>query len=172
MPRHSSISQPLQAPLLWRHDWRTASRYERQKRLEAPDGLAGLSGPWPDADWPEPGESIWPAEEKGKSLAKALTFKYLEVLSEDGKPVLALHLNLPSTVSLNWDRKWPAKKLSANKDPALVNKLTLKGAKFGENVLIYAHAKSKRWGRATLRTRWVKLTKPAPKAKSAKANKS
>lgn len=163
----------MQAPLVWRHDWRTASRYERQKRLAAPEGLAGLIGPWPDNDWPEPGEAIWPAQEKGKAPKKALLFKYLEVLSEDGKPVLALHLNLPGEVELHWDRKWPASKLSASKDPALVNKLALRGAKWGENVLFYAKARSKKWGSAALRSRWVKLAKPAAKTgKGVKAKKA
>jgi hypothetical protein len=155
-----------QAPFVWRHDWRDASRYERQKRLEPPEGLAGLMGPWPDNDWPDSGESIWPSEGKSDSLSRALAFKYMEVLSKEGKPVLALHLNKPSQVFLTWGKLWPPTKASASTDPALVHELVLKGAHFGDNILFYAVARSKRWGGASLRCRWLKLVAPPPSGKA------
>jgi hypothetical protein len=157
-----------QAPLVWRHDWRNASRYERQKRLEPPEGLAGLMGPWPDNDWPDAGESIWPNEAKADSLSRALVFKYMEVLSKEGKPVLALHLNKPSQVFLSWGKRWPPSKASASTDPALVHELVLKGAHFGDSILFFAVAKSKRWGGAALRCRWIKLVQPPKAPKSRK----
>jgi hypothetical protein len=161
----------MQVPLAWRHDWRTVSRYERQKRLEAPEGLAGLIGPWPDNDWPDPGEFIWPVQEKGKTYNKALAFKYMEVLRIDGKPVLGLHLNRACDVRLKWGSHWPPNNDSASLDLALVHKLGLRGAKFGQNIMIYARAKSKRFGRAVLRCRWVDLIAPPLLPKNAKAKK-
>ena len=159
-----SVEKDAQVPVVWRHDWRSASRYERQKRLEAPAALAGLCGPWPDNDWPEAGESIWPVDEK---LSKALAFKYIEVLSDEGHPQLGLHLNRPGTIDLDWGKQWPPEKRSASHDKALVHKLSLKGAHFGENVLIVARASSKSWGRAVLKARWINLkTPPPPPSKS------
>jgi hypothetical protein len=159
------VEKEMQVPLVWRQDWRTASRYERQKRLQEPEGLAGLMGPWPDNDWPDEGESIWPPLAKGQSAAKALSFKYLELRNVTGKPVLAIHLNRKATLVIQWDRRWPPSKRGASLDPALIHKFPLKGAKFGEKILFYAKAKSKVSGNAVLRSRWLTLKAP-PKAPS------
>jgi hypothetical protein len=150
----------LQTPLVWRQDWRAASRYERQKRLEAPEGVAGLMGPWPDDDWPEAGESVWPPPAQGLPKPKAVAFKYLELISVKGAPVVKLHLNRKGTVELLWDKKWPPSKRAASLDPALLHELPLKGAKFGDTVLFYARAKSPGAGRAVLRSRWMLLKAP------------
>ncbi|MES2202630.1 MAG: hypothetical protein V4498_10295 [candidate division FCPU426 bacterium] len=53
-------------PMIWRQDWRVPSRYERRKHLNIPNGLAGLSGPWPDEDWPDAEETIWPEPARAK----------------------------------------------------------------------------------------------------------
>ncbi len=149
------------APVLWRQDWRAASRYERQKHLEAPEGVAGLAGPWPDKDWPEPNEQIWPSRSnKPGSADMALIFKFLEVSLEDKTPVITLHLNRPSEIDMAWGRSWPLGKRLSSKEPALVHRFKLKGAKMGDQILLQARASSKRWGRANMRPRWVAL-KPA-----------
>lgn len=159
------VESDMQVPLLWRQDWRPISRYERQKRLEAPEGLAGLEGAWPDNDWPDPGESIWPLQEHGKTYDSALIFKYMEILKVDGHLALALHLNRPCEVKLDWGRHWPLANRSASLDPALVHKLILRGAHVGDSILIQARANSKRFGRAVLSCRWLRLI-PNPPATS------
>jgi hypothetical protein len=157
----SMAEKNMQTPLLWRQDWRKASRYERQKHLEAPEGMAGLEGPWPEADWPDAGESIWPVEGPPTAANVPLLFKYLEIQrDEDGHPMLGLHLNRPAELEIRWGTSWPPKKVSASKDPALVHELPLKGAKFGQQILFTARALSKRWGPAALKLRWIYLKSP------------
>jgi hypothetical protein len=152
----------MQTPLLWRQDWRGVSHYERQKHLEAPAGLAGLMGPWPDSDWPEVGESIWPMENSPKLTALPLLFKYMEVTrDEEGRPAIALHLNRPAEIDLKWGKTWPLSKHSASKEPALVHVLPLKGAHFEKNIVFMAKAKSRKWGTAVLKIRWTALKEPA-----------
>jgi len=86
-----------------------------------------------------------------------LGFRFLEIASEAQKPVLVLHLNRAGKVDLEWGRKWPLGKKAASRDKALVHRLVLKGAKFGENVLVSARAGSDKWGRAVLKARWITL---------------
>ena len=145
------------------------SRYERQKHLEAPEGLAGLMGPWPEADWPESGESIWPVEGPPTASSKPLLFKYLEIQKDDdGAPALGLHLNRPAEIDLTWGKAWPLSRHAASHDAALVHVLPLKGAHFGQNILFSARASSSKWGGAVLKSRWLNLKAPLPRPSAPK----
>ena len=152
--------EDLEVPLLWRHDWRASSSYERSKRLEV-EGLAGLSGPWPGDAWPGSGEAIWQPlaldSDSGRNMA--LDFKELKFEKNAGTWELTCRTNRPSTVHAHWGDKLPLDHRMSRQDKSLVHRVQLEGAREGDKVLLTIRADSDRWGRAVLRTRWVQVAR-------------
>jgi hypothetical protein len=157
--RLAEAALKTEVPVIWRQDWRTASRYERGKRLEPPAPLAGLAGPWPDEDWPGEGESIWPA--LGHELAP-VPFQIREVqLTRKGKQVLALvELNKPAALTVHWGQRPPLDhEWHSSGRAKTAYALPLAGAAGEPWVLLQVTAKSPSAGTAIARTRWLKVPK-------------
>jgi hypothetical protein len=152
----------MEVLLLWRHDWRASSRYERIKRLEVA-GIAGLSGPWPDDGWPSSEGRIFPQLELGSASSKnqALAFEELSISRGQGQWQLTCRTNRPAVVRASWGRELPLQHRAAQMDKALVHRLELKGAKQGDKLLLTVRAESDRWGRAVARTRWIQVADTA-----------
>jgi hypothetical protein len=145
-----------EVPVLWRQDWRTASRYERAKRLKAPGPLAGLEGPWPDDDWPSEGEALWPAE--GPSPATAPFFAQVLGLSREGDAVtLDVQLSRPGGLTVDWGKAVPLEHESVTDDKArIVHHIPLGRLAKGAWFLLKVKGDSARFGSCQLRTRWIR----------------
>ncbi len=156
--RLAGLAQGVDAPVLWRHDWRQSSRYERQKRLEAPESMAGLVGPWPVDDWPDEDENIWPPA-NGKGVAALFIREVKPVFDQKGAPAVRVLLSRAATVELRWGTQWPPTRVIASADEGIAQTLTLKGAKPGQDILVGLRARSDRFGRAAWATRWLRVPK-------------
>ncbi len=142
--------------VLWRQDWRTASRYERPKRLEAPAPLAGLAGPWPDDDWPADGESLWPPA-SAEAVQAPFNFRKLALKRQGRKILLALELNKPAAVIVRWGKAWPLhQEVRSSGRPKAELSLALVGAAPGQWVLVQVKADTVRAGGAMARARWMR----------------
>jgi len=165
--KFSGVSRDeLEVPLLWRHDWRVSSGYERGKRLDA-KGLAGLSGPWPQNAWPKNYERIWPRPVMDPASAKnrALAFKELSLKKSGGEWELTCRMNRPAVVKVSWGGGLPLENKAARMDKALIHRLKLKGVRQGDKLMLTVRADSDRWGRAVVRTRWIQVTDSSKRKK-------
>jgi hypothetical protein len=158
--RLAAAAGKAEVPVLWRQDWRTASRYERQKHLEAPEPLAGLVGPWPDEDWPGEGESIWPPEDAGSPPLPPFAFRHVKLVKEGAQVLALVELNRPAALTLRWGKAWPLTKETASKGRAKAElRLPLPGVEPGQWVLLQARATAPHSGAAVARARWLRSPK-------------
>jgi hypothetical protein len=160
--RLAEAAQAAEVPVLWRHDWRTASRYERNKRLAPPSPLAGLVGPWPDDDWPPTGESLWALHEAPSPETAPFRIRSCKVIKEGKKCFLEIQLNRPAAVIASYGSALPLEKQSGSKPndkPKAEHKLPLPGVAPGSLVLLKLQALSPQHGAAILRTRWIRAPK-------------
>lgn len=155
--RLAEAASKAEVPVIWRQDWRSASRYERGKRLGAPLPLAGLSGPWPEDDWPADGEALWPVKASLDPETAPFRLRSLKLAKEDGAVQLKLVLTRPGTLKVLYGQGLPLDKsaVSDEKDQA-EHELALEGLKPGAWFLMKVEAQSKRFGECLLRTRWMK----------------
>jgi hypothetical protein len=153
--RLAQAAAKAEVPVLWRQDWRTASRYERLKRLEAPAPLAGLEGPWPDDDWPSDGEALWPPAEGAAQAPFAI--RKLALKRQGRKLLLAVELNKPASLIVRWGKAWPLNQEVRSSGRAKTEiSLPLVGALPGQWLLLQVKADTQRAGGAVARTRWMK----------------
>jgi hypothetical protein len=165
--RLADAAAKAEVPVLWRQDWRHASRYERTKRLTPPGTLAGLSGPWPPEEWPAPGESLWPPAPDFSPESAPFLFRSLKLVREGKRIVLVLELNRPATVTVHYGPQWPLSR--ARNSPAETklkshakarlraeHRLALEGLEAGKPFLLRVNALSAGGAQAVLRTRWVR----------------
>ena len=146
-----------EVPVLWRQDWRTASRYERLKRLDAPPPMAGLVGPWPDEDWPGDGEALWPTAEAGQAPFK---FRSVKLTRSGSKVQVAVELSKPADLIVRWSKAWPLNNEVRSKGhPKAEAALPLVGAAPGQWVLVQVKADTPRAGSAVARARWLQAPK-------------
>ena len=146
-----------EVPVLWRQDWRTASRYERLKRLDAPPPLAGLNGPWPDEDWPGDGEALWPSAEAGQAPFK---FRSVKLTRSGSKIQVAVELSKPADLIVRWSKAWPLNNEVRSKGRSKAEiSLPLVGVAPGQWVLVQVKADTQRAGSAVARARWLQAPK-------------
>jgi hypothetical protein len=160
--RLAEAAQTTEVPVLWRQDWRTASRYERNKRLAPPSPLAGLEGAWPADDWPPTGESLWSSREAPSPETAAFRMRSARVLKQGKGLVLSLQLNRPAAVIASYGPSLPLEKQSGTKPgerPKAEVVLPLPGIAPGSAFLLKVQALSPSHGAAILRTRWVRAPK-------------
>jgi hypothetical protein len=160
--RLAEAAQAAEVPLLWRQDWRTASRYERNKRLAPPPPLAGLIGGWPDDDWPPKGESLWPLNEAPSPQTSPFRFSSAKLSTENGEVIFTLTLNRPAAVSVSFGQALPLDKQTASptKDrPKAEHRFVLRGVSPGKPFLLKVQALSPQHGTALMRTRWAQAPK-------------
>lgn len=160
--RLAEASQTSEVPILWRQDWRTASRYERNKRLAPPAPLAGLEGGWPDEDWPDAGNSLWSLHEAASPETAPFRIRNAKLATRDGKVYLSLGLNRPANVIASFGKGLPLDQQSASKveaRPKAEHELLLKGVKPGAQFLLKVQALSPQHGTALMRTRWARAPK-------------
>jgi hypothetical protein len=160
--RLAEAAQAAEVPLLWRQDWRTASRYERNKRLAPPPPLAGLIGGWPDDDWPPQGETLWPLNEAPSPQNSPFRFSSAKLSTVNGEVVFNLTLNRPAAVSVDYGVGLPLDKqvASPTKDrPKAEHRFVLRGVGPGKPFLLKVQALSPQHGTALMRTRWAQAPK-------------
>lgn len=156
--RLAEAAQAAEVPVLWRQDWRTASRYERNKRLAPPPPLAGLVGGWPDDDWPPAGESLWPLRQAPSPETSPFRFRSVRVVKEEGQTLLHVVLNRPASLVADYGPGLPLRSQAASPAkarPLPEHKLPLRGLAPGKPFLLKVQALSPQHGQAILRTRWV-----------------
>jgi hypothetical protein len=154
--RIAEAASKAEVPVLWRQDWRTASRYERPKRLEAPSPLAGLLGPWPEDDWPLDGDSLWPADASG-APQPPFTISQLALRRQGGKVLVTVEVNKPATLIVRWGKAWPLNQEVRSSGRAKTEfSLPLVGAASGQWLLVQVKAETLRAGSAVARSRWMK----------------
>jgi hypothetical protein len=155
--RLAQAADLAEVPVVWRQDWRTASRYERDKRLAPPLPLAGLSGAWPDDDWPAAGESLWPPTGTPGPETTAFAILPPRLLRKGRKLVLELQLTRPASVSVDWGKSVPLDhQARSDGKPKLIHRFTLDGPGPGAWFLLRVRGESERLGACQLRTRWIR----------------
>ena len=159
--RLAEAAGKAEVPVLWRQDWRNASRYERNKRLAPPPPLAGLLGAWPDEDWPASGETLWashdaPSADNAPFYVRAWSWDK----GADG-PVLVVQMSRPCEMGLRWGKRPPlgqaAPESKAGKGPKVEHRFSLAGLKAGDWFLMRLQADSPKFGSALVRTRWMQV---------------
>jgi hypothetical protein len=158
--RLAEAATKADVPILWRQDWRNASRYERNKRLAPPAPLAGLLGAWPDDDWPASGESLWAAHD-APSSDNAPFYVRAWAWEKGAAPVLVVQLSRPADLTLNWGRKAVTEQSLSGpkgaKHPKAEHRFTLSGLKPGDWFLMRLQADSPKFGSALVRARWMQV---------------
>jgi hypothetical protein len=158
--RLAEAAAKAEVPIVWRQDWRTASRYERGKRLEPPAPLAGLAGPWPDDDWPGDGESIWPSKEEHSGAVVPFQIRQVELARKGGKILLTAELNKPATLTVRWGKGWPLDhEWHSQGRPKTAQTLPLVGAAPGQWLLVQVRAQSLGGALAVARAHWLRAPK-------------
>jgi hypothetical protein len=152
--RLGQAADKAEVPVLWRQDWRTPPHDERLKRLSAPQGLAGLEGPWPDDDWPLDGTSIWPSDSEEESSAPFRIGSARLGVSK-GKPVLEVLLTRPAVLTADFGGAIPLKHHFRSRKPSILHKVPLEGLPKGKAFLVRLRADSPRFGTCKLATRWM-----------------
>lgn len=155
--RLAESADKAEVPVYWRQDWRTASRYERNKRLHPPMPLAGLSGAWPDDDWPSAGEALWPTNEAPGPETAPFAILPPRFTKKGNRLILEVQLTRPAWVTVDWGRTIPLEnQMHANGKPKLVHKFTLQGLAKGEWFLLRVRGENAHLGACQLRTRWIR----------------
>jgi len=155
--RLAEAAEKAEVPVLWRQDWRSASRFERGKRLAAPPPLAGLSGPWPEDDWPADGDSVWPLNEAPSPSTAPFHVRGLALARREGKAVLEVKLTRPASLTVEWGAALPlAHEIRSVGGAKALHHIILPGLAKGAWVLLRIRADSPRFGACLLRTRWIR----------------
>lgn len=156
--RLAQAATKAEVPVVWRQDWRTASRYERPKRLEAPLPLAGLNGPWPEEDWPGDGETLWPFNKDEPRTP--FEIKKVAIKKNGRRILLEVDLNKPADLVVRWGKTWPLNQEMRSEGRAKAEvKLPLVGAQPGDWLLIQVKADTRKAGGAVARARWMRVPK-------------
>ena len=154
--RLAQAAAKAEVPVVWRQDWRTASRYERPKRLEAPLPLAGLVGPWPEEDWPGEGETLWPFDKDEPQTP--FEVRKVAIHKVGRKVVLEVELNKPADLVVRWGKGWPLDQETRSEGRSKAEfKLPLVGAQPGEWLLLQVKADTRSAGGAVARARWIRV---------------
>jgi hypothetical protein len=155
--RLAQAADKAEVPVLWRQDWRSASRYERGRHLAAPAPLAGLSGPWPDDDWPADGGALWAMPEASVPQSAPFRVQGLSLERKGDRLVLKVRLSRPAKLTVEWGRTLPLISMAiAPDEPGITRRVTLTGLGRGAWFLLKLKAVSPRYGVCLLRTRWVR----------------
>ena len=158
--RLAEAAAKAEVPVLWRQDWRTASRYERNKRLAPPAPLAGLSGGWPEEDWPGDGETLWPVRNAPSPETAPFRFRSMKLEKESNKVVLVVELSRPAQLKAWFGNAFPLQASVATKGREKAEqRLVLAGIAPGSAFLIKVQAESVRLGSCVVRTRWARAPK-------------
>lgn len=159
--RLAEAAARAEVPVLWRQDWRNASRYERSKRLAPPAPVAGLEGPWPEDDWPAVGENLWPGTDTPSAANAPFYIRSATWSAEDGKAVLDVQLTRPSNLLLRWGRSMALDHSLSSPPghgrPKAEHHFVLEGVAPGSWVLLRLEAHSPVFGDCGLRTRWMRV---------------
>jgi hypothetical protein len=155
--RLAASADKAEVPVLWRQDWRSASRYERGKHLTPPPPLAGLEGPWPDDDWPIAGAALWPADDGYGPGTAPFRVQSLGLKRGPDGLVLTVRLSRAAELSAQWGSGLPLGSEAAAEDVTqLERRVELTGVRPGSWFLLRLKAVSPRFGTCLLRTRWVR----------------
>ena len=159
--RLAEAATKAEVPVLWRQDWRNASRYERNKRLAPPAPLAGLVGAWPDEDWPTGGETLWAAHDAPNADNAPFYVRAWAWDKAQAAPALVVQMSRPCEMTLHWGRRAPLDQESegakAGKGPKVEHRFTLAGLKAGDWFLMRLQCESPKFGTALVRTRWMQV---------------
>lgn len=160
--RLAEAAQATEVPVIWRQDWRTASRYERNKRLAPPPPLAGIAGGWPEEDFPSAGETLWPVHRAPSPETALFRIRGARLLRVGDRIALQLTLNRPAAVIVNHGKSLPLSGQAATRPtakPKAEHELILQGVAPGSQFLLKVQALSPQHGAALMRTRWVRAPK-------------
>jgi len=156
--RLAQAADKAEVPVLWRQDWRSATHYERGRHLRAPAPLAGLSGPWPDDDWPDAGgKALWPLSPAASPATAPFMVRGVSLQRKGDGLILKVRLSRPAKLTVEWGRALPLLGMAIAEDgPGISRKVTLTGLPKGVWFLLKLKAVSPRYGTCLLRTRWVR----------------
>jgi len=159
--RLALAAQKAEVPILWRQDWRGASRYERGKHLAAAPPLSGLVGAWPSEDWPGMGEALWPPREQPSPANAPFYVRACRWEKDAHGPVLVVQLSRPAHLSLQWGSRLPLDQSVTDPKghgrPQVEHRLRLGNAEPGTWILAKVVAQAPQYGECFLRTRWMKV---------------